>query len=94
MSVPEIQELVKQTVQPQQAPLALPEEDMRRLTDAVNTLIAHVVRIIITHDPEECASTNKYNRPCDTCQEIADLRAPARTIIRISERLRRTSSGV
>jgi len=67
---------------------------MRRLTDAVNTLIAHVVRIIITHDPEECASASKYNRPCDTCQEIADLRGPAKTIIRISEKLRRSSGGV
>jgi cytidine deaminase len=86
---------VMEQVAPQAVPArpALPEAEMQQLTNAVNELITTVVRIIITHDPDECASENKYNRPCETCREIADLKGPARTIIRLSEKMRKLGGG-
>jgi hypothetical protein len=88
MSESELQEIVGSVV-PQAQPPTLPEEDMKKLTDAVNTLIATVIRIIITHDPDECAKFSKYGRPCETCTSISELRGPAKTIIRLSEKMRR-----
>jgi cytidine deaminase len=81
------------TAQAAQPRPTLPEAEMRQLTNAVNDLITTVVRIIITHDADECASENKYNRPCETCQAISELKGPAKTIIRLSEKMRKMGGG-
>ncbi|MEM2607391.1 MAG: hypothetical protein QXH97_00240 [Candidatus Bathyarchaeia archaeon] len=64
------------------------------LTEATNTLIATVVKIVITHDEEECARENKYNRPCETCQAISELKPPVRKIIRLTEKIRKARAAI
>jgi len=57
------------------------------LTKAINTLIAKTVELIITLDEDECAKDSKYNKPCETCRSLSELKAPVRTIIRLSKQL-------
>jgi cytidine deaminase len=94
MATSELESAVKAIqAEPPQATTPLAEAEMQQLTNAVNELITTVIRIIITHDPDECAAENKYNRPCETCRAINELKGPARTIIRLSEKMRRMGGG-
>jgi len=67
--------------------VAVAPEIAETLTKAINTLIAKTVELIITLDEDECAKDSKYNKPCETCRSLSELKAPVRTIIRLSKQL-------
>jgi hypothetical protein len=79
---------------PSVAPPVIPPEVAEDLTKAINTLIAKTVELIITLDEEECAKNSKYGKPCETCQSLAELKAPVRTIIRLSKHYAKIKEGV
>ncbi|MEM2197115.1 MAG: hypothetical protein QW290_08550 [Sulfolobales archaeon] len=77
-------------IQPQPpTPTLTPEEEAatRELVDAINELIGTTMKIVIMLDEDECQRTNKYNKPCETCIQVASLKSCVRKILRLSEKL-------
>ena len=78
---------------PSVMPPTIPPEVADNLTKAINTLIAKTVELIITLDEDECSKNSKYGRPCETCESLAELKAPVRTIIRLSKQYAKIKEG-
>ncbi|MEM4765461.1 MAG: hypothetical protein QXE85_00055 [Nitrososphaerota archaeon] len=79
-------------IQPQPiTPAMTPEEEAatREFVDAINELIGTTMKIVIMLDEDECQRMSKYNKPCETCIQVASLKSCVRKILRLSDKLPR-----
>jgi len=82
-------------IQPQPvAPTMTPEEEAttREFVDAINELIGTTMKIVIMLDEDECQRMSKYNKPCETCIQVASLKSCVRKILRLSDKIPRKPS--